>query len=219
MFMGYSGADNAISWRNAAAVTSTRLTLMVVLAVAMAAPCGWGGTFVLFRSEGWTDPVDTKAPGRHALPATAAVTTAGKAGGDTFDVWCGDLSMGAGAGQEGLELTTAPMGGSVEEGSMLELEVGVANATGIVTYQWVKDTVAICGETNSSYVIDRVDPSDSGYYSCVVEDASKAVLFSPPAVYRVEAFESLPTMGVVGLCIVVAICILAGALVILRRGE
>ena len=94
MFMGYSGADKAISWRNAAAVTSTRLSLMAFLAVAMAAPCGWGGTFVSVDSD-----------------------------------------------------------------------------------------------------------------------------FLPPAVYTVEAFESLPTMGFVGLCIVVAICIVAGALVILRRGE
>ena len=92
MFMGYSGAENTIAWRNAAAATAIRLGLMAVLAVA--APCGWGETFVSVDSD-----------------------------------------------------------------------------------------------------------------------------FLPPAVYTVVAFESLPTMGFVGLCIVVAICIVAGALVILRRGE
>ena len=94
MFMAFSGAENTVSWRNAAAVTATRLSLIAVLAVAMAAPCGWGETFVSVDSD-----------------------------------------------------------------------------------------------------------------------------FSPPALYTVVPFDSLPTMGVVGLCIVVAICIVAGALVILRRGE
>jgi hypothetical protein len=115
----------------------------------------------------------------------------------------------------GFIFTELPRGGWFEERQRLELRVGVAGATGAVTYQWKKDGVVV-GATQD-YVVDSLTLGHTGVYTCVVTDESKAAHETPPAYVTVFAAGSLPTTGIVGLCIVAVACVLAGAFIILRK--
>jgi len=133
-------------------------------------------------------------------------------------LWVGDNYRGLEyVPGSGVFFTKVPRGGWVEEGASLTLEVGVAGTYGNLGYQWFLDEVAIADATLPEYTMDPVTPDDEGWYSCQVTDEAKAVHETPSALVQVFPPGSLPVMGLVGLCIVAVACMVAGALIILRR--
>lgn len=86
-----------------------------------------------------------------------------------------------------------------------------------VSYQWKKDGVAIGGATNASYSISSVIADDSGWYSCCVDDETKAIITLGPVPVTVVAAGSLPVAAVGGLALAAMACVAAGAMAIRRR--
>ena len=64
-------------------------------------------------------------------------------------------------------ISTQPKTTSVTVGSPVTLSV-TATGTDPMTYQWVKDTVAISGATGTSYAITAATVADAGIYSVVI---------------------------------------------------
>jgi len=116
-----------------------------------------------------------------------------------------------------LTFVLAPRGGWFSVGDSLTLSVRVVGAVGDVSYQWQKDGSDYPGATSAAFTIEHLTPGHEGVYTCIATDASKASYTSPPAIVKVVPQGQLPAMGIIGLCLVAAACILAGALIILRR--
>lgn len=109
-----------------------------------------------------------------------------------------------------------PAGGLFTVGDPLELEVAVTGTSGEVGYQWRKDTNELPGEIESTFLIASLELEDSGDYWCIVTDD-----FGPRAsnIAQVSVFSpgELPAAGVVGLGILAAVCLVAGAFIIFKR--
>ncbi|MCK4663635.1 MAG: immunoglobulin domain-containing protein, partial [Bacteroidales bacterium] len=71
---------------------------------------------------------------------------------------------------EGITITTQPVGGSVCEGSS---KIFIVSATGSATisYQWEKDGNIINGENTSSYNLSSITVSDEGTYTCDIANS------------------------------------------------
>lgn len=89
-------------------------------------------------------------------------------------------------------------------------------------YQWLRaetsdgPAVEIPGATGPHFVIDPLTLDDSGWYSCrITNSQAKTQLFTERVPVQVFSPDSLPSMGVVGLCIVTMVCVLM-AMVCLR---
>lgn len=61
-----------------------------------------------------------------------------------------------------------------------------ATGSGIISYQWRKDTVAIPGATSAAYSIPSVAAGNAGSYSCVVGNGCSGKVTSAPAVLTVR---------------------------------
>ena len=117
----------------------------------------------------------------------------------------------------GFIFTEVPFGTWKQEGDSLELRVAVERTTGTVVYQWMKDGANLAGETLSTYTVSFLIVSDTGWYTCRVSDALHTKDSPATLVTVVPLSTPLPASGIVGLCIVVVACVLAGAFVIMRR--
>src|ERR1700722_7967844 len=65
-----------------------------------------------------------------------------------------------------------PVDGAIPVGASTTFSVQATNADG---YQWMKNGVAMDGETNSSITINSVSTNDVGYYSAAVIQGSEVV--------------------------------------------
>ncbi len=110
-----------------------------------------------------------------------------------------------------------PAGGWFEIGQSVTMHVAAVGTEGTVTYQWTKDGSNILDATNSYYTINSLALYHAGDYTCIVTDEGSGPHETPPAEIKVFPANSLPTTGIVGLAIVAVACIIAGALIILRR--
>ncbi len=74
------------------------------------------------------------------------------------------------------QVTQDPTGGTVPEGSDFTFTV---LASGLPTYQWTKEGVAIAGATNASYAIIDVRTNQAGSYAVVLTNPSGSVTSAP----------------------------------------
>ena len=116
----------------------------------------------------------------------------------------------------GLAFTRLPQAGFKEVGDLLAMQVGVSGATGNVSYLWKKNSGPLAGSTTTTYTISSLILTDQAWYSCAATDDT-GTYETPPSYLSVFTKGSLPTTGMIGLGIVIAACILAGAFVILRK--
>lgn len=119
--------------------------------------------------------------------------------------------------------TDTPSGGSwYEAGDRFEMGVNALKGVYPPEYQWLRaetsdgPAVEIPGATGPHFVIDPLTLDDSGWYSCrITNSQAKTQLFTERVPVQVFPADSLPSMGVVGLCIVAMVCVLM-AMVCLR---
>lgn len=71
------------------------------------------------------------------------------------------------------QITAQPVDQEVPEGASTTFAVQATN--GAIAYQWVRNGVALEGQTNSSLTLDNVGTNDVGLYSCVVSRDMEAV--------------------------------------------
>jgi len=96
----------------------------------------------------------------------------------------------------------------LEEGDTLSLTAVVIGQTGDVTYLWQLNGGATPAPgTGATYEKDAAI-GDSGAYTCVVNDESKAEIVAGPYAVTVFAAGSLPVAGVVGLALLAGAAIL-----------
>jgi Immunoglobulin domain len=80
-----------------------------------------------------------------------------------------------------------------------------ATGSGLLSYQWEKDTVPIAGATASSLTVTNLQMTDAGNYSVVITDSvgsitsSNAYLTMNPAGVSVALYAGITIDGVVGL--------------------
>lgn len=97
----------------------------------------------------------------------------------------------------------------VEIGSHAVLKAETAHLVGSVSYEWLKDSVAIPGAIAVEYVITQVDESHAGVYVLRVTDESKGVYESAPFILEVLPEGSLPVSTMLVLMFVTVIFLLA----------
>ena len=115
-----------------------------------------------------------------------------------------------------LTFVTQPTGGWFVIGDRLELGVAVQYGYGEYNYQWKKGTEELSGETQSTFVIESLVLEDAGNYSCVVTD-DMGPHQSAYAQVKVSDPADLPAAGMIGLAILAAVCLVAGAFIIFKR--
>lgn len=71
-------------------------------------------------------------------------------------------------------ITTQPQDRTIAVGGSASLNVA-ATGSGVVTYQWRKDGVAVGGATNATLSFNSAAASDSGVYDVVIRDANTSV--------------------------------------------
>ena len=104
----------------------------------------------------------------------------------------------------------------VRSGQPLALHVATIDLTTPLTYVWKKDGVVV-GTNSTAYTVDHLALGHTGWYTCSVTENGGATFTTPRAYVEVHPAGSLPTTGIVGLCVVAAACVLAGAFIIMRR--
>jgi len=139
-------------------------------------------------------------------------------GSATYSGWNIDdvIVTGRRDGQSAFEFTEVPHATTLMAGDPLSLAVQVSGAVGEVHYQWIKDAVALPGETFDSYELDAVTTADDGWYCCRAWDESKGVHTTDPVRVRVYSEADMPTATAVGLGLA-ALAVAAGAWFRLRR--
>ena len=142
----------------------------------------------------------------------------GIASGEPWGVW-GGWAFSLTGGLEPFEFSVTPEGGWFEEGDSLSLAVEVRGAIGDVTYQWYKGGSTLVDETQATFAIASLALDDSGSYYCEASDQSKATIATEAVSVLVVEAGSLPAVGLVGLGLVAAACISAGAMVLGRRRD
>ena len=83
-------------------------------------------------------------------------------------------------------ITTAPSGPDEPLPATYSIAPLTVTATNAVSYQWLKDGVAIPGAINPSLALGSLRLTDAGSYSVRVSNAFGSVTSSPPAVVRVS---------------------------------
>ena len=119
----------------------------------------------------------------------------------------------------GYRLLEVPRGGWFCAGNPLRLRVQVAGASGDVTYTWKKDGTPIPDATTDVYEVEQLAETDSGVYTCTVDDESKTVLVTPPADVKVFPADSLPASGTAAHCLAAAIIGAVGAVLLARASR
>ncbi|MDB6036117.1 MAG: C-terminal target protein [Verrucomicrobiales bacterium] len=82
------------------------------------------------------------------------------------------------------EITVAPVGGTVPEGSDFSFTV---LGSGLPVYQWTRGGTAIAGATNLHYSIQDVRTNDAGIYAVILSNPSGSVT-SAPVAFNVTAW-------------------------------
>ena len=72
------------------------------------------------------------------------------------------------------QVTTQPGAQSIKLGANITFTVN-ATGTAPLSYQWLKDGVAISGATNASYTLAAVTPEDAADYTAVITNAAGSV--------------------------------------------
>ena len=142
----------------------------------------------------------------------------GMTSGDPWGIW-GGWAFSLTGGLEPFEFSVTPEGGWFEEGDSLSLAVEVRGAIGNVTYQWYNDASPLVDETQAAFAIASLALDDSGSYYCEASDESKATIATAPVPVLLFLAGSLPVVGLVGLGLVAAACICAGAMMLGRRRD
>jgi C1A family cysteine protease len=101
--------------------------------------------------------------------------------------------------------------GLVQVGSTLNFRVVAKNLVGTATYQWRKNHLDIDGATEAAFAIPFANTYDTGTYTVVVTDGSKAPYESAPFHVEVHPAGSLPVAGMAGLAALVAALATLGA--------
>lgn len=87
-------------------------------------------------------------------------------------------------------LTSNPINKAVCAGSSASFSVTALNVT---MYKWQKNGVDIAGTNSSTFTISSVNPSDTGFYSCVIINQCDT-LFSDSA-HLTVLLNPLPNVG------------------------
>ncbi len=82
------------------------------------------------------------------------------------------------------EILVDPVSKTVCQGDNISFSIS-ASGTGL-TYQWQKDGVEIPGETSSVIIINDVDSTDAGSYSCIVRSTCGPDITSNPGLLTVQ---------------------------------
>ena len=90
-------------------------------------------------------------------------------------------------------ITTQPQSQTITVGQTVTFSVA-ATGTGLLAYQWKKDTTTISGATSSTYSITNVQSGNAGKYSVLVSDSVGKVL-SDSAVLTVTAAPVAPSIS------------------------
>ena len=90
-----------------------------------------------------------------------------------------------------ITISAAPSTQSAAVGSSLTLGV-TASGPGILSYQWLKNGVAIGGATGSTYTLNNAQVADSGSYSVRVTSSTGATATSSAAVITVSLVVATP---------------------------
>ena len=101
--------------------------------------------------------------------------------------------------------------GMVQVGSALTFRMEAKYTVGTVTCQWRKNGVNIDGATGSTFIIPYANTYDTGTYSVVVTDGSKATYESKPWHVEVLPLDSIPVAGIAGLAALAAALATLGA--------
>ena len=100
----------------------------------------------------------------------------------------------------------------------LNLKVAATGIIGTAAYQWSKDGAALPGETDNIYHRDALALSDSGNYSCTVDDSGNVGPFTAGPVQITVVDGHLPAVGALGIAITV-LAILAASLSFSRKSS
>jgi hypothetical protein len=85
-------------------------------------------------------------------------------------------------------ITDNPISTTVIIGGTLMLDVSAVGAG--LTYSWLKDGVAVAGQTATTFIKNGVVASDAGIYRCQVDNAEGTAL-SAPATVTVQSNSDL----------------------------
>ena len=94
-----------------------------------------------------------------------------------------------------LRIKTQPASQKLVQGGSATFTVVAAGGTGVKTYQWYKNGVAIGGATGSSYNISNLQPDDAAAYKVKVTDGAGAKVTSTAAILTVDPKGSTPISG------------------------
>jgi PKD repeat protein len=174
---------------------------------------GWAWTFGDGGTSTDQDPVHVYAdPGTFDVSLT--VTTAAEA--SDIETKTGYISVEERQYRGTIESTNAL--GWYEEGDPLVLSADVVGAVGDLSYQWQKNGEDITGATDATYDFGGSLTSDnSGSYTCVVNDESKAELILGPFVISVFPAGSLPVAGIVGLGLLLGASVFGARFVLKKK--
>ena len=103
------------------------------------------------------------------------------------------------AGAPSLSIVTQPAGSAIVAGQRLQLSV-VASGSGELSYQWLRNDVAINGATAASYTVAASQVSDAGSYRVRVSSAGLSQL-STAAVVTVTSPPQVPSARLVNLSV------------------
>ncbi len=101
--------------------------------------------------------------------------------------------------------------GLAQVGNALNFLAVATNLVGAATYQWRMDSVNIGGATQSTFVIPFANTYNTGDYTVVVTDESKAAYESRPYHVEVLPADSIPVAGMAGLAALTAALAVLGA--------
>jgi len=187
---------------------------------------GGSATFTVHVSEGtppltyqWQRNGQALAAGTDSVLTLSPVTSndsgqyrcivSNSSGSDTSDT--ATLSVAS-----PLMIVSEPAGGTKLGGESHTFEVTAVGGFDPLYYQWFHDDVAVPGATNAQYSIAWLSGHNAGTYFVRVGDSASQIVESVPVTLEVDA-SNLPATGVIGLCIVMIVCAIAGAFLIMKR--
>lgn len=115
-----------------------------------------------------------------------------------------------------LRITTQPQGATRLWGESYTFTVQAADGFQPISYQWYFEGSPLPGATSGTLLVQGLDYRNEGDYSVVVTDSASNHEKSDDALLMVDT-AGVPAVGIVGLCIVVIVCVMAGAFIIFRR--
>jgi hypothetical protein len=87
----------------------------------------------------------------------------------------GSFYIQVGSTSSTIAISTGPASQSVAPGALTRFEVIASTTTGTLTYQWLKNGVAISGQTGRELYIYSTTSSDAGYYAVDLSNGSTTV--------------------------------------------